>query len=78
MLKEKNTRTGFLEIEQLHDVMRHLAEELRPVVEFSYITGLANRFGSPPASMAAGQFSEPVRSDWTHTRRRTTKAGSSR
>ena len=32
LLKEKNTRAGFLEIEQLHAVMQHLADELRPVV----------------------------------------------
>ncbi len=39
MLKERNTRTGFLEVDQLNGVMKQLPAELRPVVEFAYITG---------------------------------------
>jgi integrase len=39
MLEERNTRKGFFELEMLHGVLAHLAEPLRPVIEFAYITG---------------------------------------
>jgi integrase len=39
MLEERNTRKGFFELEMLRDVLAHLPESLRPVIEFAYITG---------------------------------------
>jgi site-specific recombinase XerD len=39
MLREDNTRTGFFEHEQYTTVLRHLPEDLRPVVTAGYITG---------------------------------------
>jgi len=39
MLEERNTRTGFFELEMLHSVTARLPEALRPVVTFAYITG---------------------------------------
>ena len=39
MLEERNTRKGFFELEMLHAVLAHLAEPLRPMIEFAYITG---------------------------------------
>jgi integrase len=39
MLEERNTRKGFFELEMLQDVLVHLPESLRPVIEFAYITG---------------------------------------
>jgi integrase len=39
MLEERNTRKGFFELEMLQDVLAHLPEPLRPVIEFAYITG---------------------------------------
>lgn len=39
MLAENNTRTGFFEADQYEAVLRHLPEELRPVVTFAYRTG---------------------------------------
>lgn len=38
-LSENNTRTGFFEHDQYIAVLKHLPEELRPVVTFAYITG---------------------------------------
>jgi hypothetical protein len=40
MLREDNARQGFFEPEHLRDVLKHLPEELRPVVKFAYITGM--------------------------------------
>jgi integrase len=34
-----NTRSGFFEMEQFHSVLKHLPVDLRPVVEFAYLTG---------------------------------------
>lgn len=39
MLRESAPRAGFLEREQMVSVLRHLPEELQPVVAFTYITG---------------------------------------
>jgi integrase len=39
MLKEDNVRQGFFEPEQLEAVLRHLNEDLKPIVVFAYITG---------------------------------------
>jgi integrase len=39
MLREAPARQGFFEPEQFMAVQRHLPAELRPVVEFAYITG---------------------------------------
>ena len=39
MLREDNVRTGFFEPEQYASVRAHLPTELRPVIEFAYITG---------------------------------------
>ena len=39
LLEERNTRTGFFELEMLDDVVAHLPEPLRPVMVFAYITG---------------------------------------
>ena len=39
LLREDNARQGFFDSEQLRDVLKHLPEELRPVVRFAYITG---------------------------------------
>jgi hypothetical protein len=33
MLEERNTRTGFFELSQLANVLTHLPEPLRPVIE---------------------------------------------
>jgi integrase len=39
MLAEDNARQGFFEHEQYESMLRHLPEDLRPVVRFAYITG---------------------------------------
>jgi integrase len=39
MLRESNARQGFFEREQYEAVLRHLPEELRPVITFGYLTG---------------------------------------
>jgi integrase len=39
MLEERNTRNGFFELEMIQDVIAHLPEPLRPVIDFAYITG---------------------------------------
>ena len=39
LLPEHNARQGFFEPEQLQAVLRHLPEDVRPVVEFAAITG---------------------------------------
>jgi integrase len=39
LLEERNTRTGFFELETLRDVIAHLPAALRPVITFAYITG---------------------------------------
>jgi integrase len=39
MLAEHNVRTGFFEKEQLHSVLTHLPDEIRPVIQFAAITG---------------------------------------
>jgi integrase len=39
LLREENTRVGFFEPEQFRSVAAHLPADLRPVVEFAYITG---------------------------------------
>ena len=39
LLPEHNARQGFFEPEQLRAVLRHLPEDVRPVVEFAAITG---------------------------------------
>ena len=38
-LKVRNVRTGFFEEKELRDVVQHLPPEIRPVVEFAYLTG---------------------------------------
>ncbi len=38
-LAENNVRKGFFEPEQFEGVLRHLPEDVRPVVTFGYITG---------------------------------------
>jgi len=35
----RNTRSGFFEVEQFRSVLKHLPVDLRPVVEFAYLTG---------------------------------------
>jgi len=39
LLPEHNARQGFFEPEQLQAVLRHLPEDVRPVVEFAALTG---------------------------------------
>jgi integrase len=39
LLQESNARQGFFEPEHYQSVLKHLLEELRPVVTFAYITG---------------------------------------
>lgn len=39
LLRENNVRKGFFEREQYLAVLRHLPEDLRPVITFAYITG---------------------------------------
>jgi integrase len=39
LLVEDNARQGFFEHEQYESMLRHLPEDLRPVVRFAYITG---------------------------------------
>jgi len=39
LLQEDNVRQGFFEEEQYRSVLKHLPEELRPVITFAYITG---------------------------------------
>jgi integrase len=39
MLQERNVRTGFFEPEQFAAVLAHLPDEVRPVIEFAYLTG---------------------------------------
>lgn len=67
LLQEDNARQGFFEHEQYHAVLKHLPDELRPVVTFAYITGwrvksesraaptasLSSRGGSSGASWCA-------------------------
>lgn len=44
LLAEDNVRTGFFEAEQFESMVKHLPEDIRPVMRFAYITGwrLAN------------------------------------
>ncbi len=39
MLRESSPRSGFFEPEQYRAVLRHLPEEVRPIIEFGYETG---------------------------------------
>lgn len=39
MLEERNIRSGFFEPEMFRAVLRHLPDELKPVLEMSYVTG---------------------------------------
>jgi integrase len=39
LLEERNTRTGFFEIEQIAAVVAHLPAALGPVLEFAFLTG---------------------------------------
>ncbi len=39
LLPEHNVRAGFFEADQFHAVLRKLPEDLRPVVQFGYLTG---------------------------------------
>jgi integrase len=39
MLREDNVRQGFFEAHQYESVLKHLPDELQPVVTFAYITG---------------------------------------
>jgi integrase len=39
MLEENNVRRGFFEQEQFDGVVKHLADDLKPVVRFAYIMG---------------------------------------
>lgn len=39
MLREAPARSGFFEPDQYQSVLRHLPEELRPVITFAYVTG---------------------------------------
>ena len=39
MLQERNIRQGFFERDQYQAVLRHLPDELRPLITFAYITG---------------------------------------
>jgi integrase len=39
MLRENNVRTGFFEVAQYRAVLKQLPAEIRPVIEFAYITG---------------------------------------
>ena len=39
LLEEDNVRQGFFEQAQYESVLRHLPEDLRPIVTFAYITG---------------------------------------
>jgi integrase len=39
LLEENNVRQGFFEPEQVESVLKHLPDDVRPVVEFAYITG---------------------------------------
>jgi len=68
MLTEDNVRTGFFEPDQFHAVLRHLPDELRPVLEVEPISPageLSPRFsrasGSTSTSPADGFASSPER-----------------
>jgi integrase len=37
--QEHNTRSGFFEREQYESVLKHLPAEIRPVIQFAYLTG---------------------------------------
>jgi integrase len=39
MLAEANVRTGFFESEQYRSVLAHLPAEIRPIIQFAYLTG---------------------------------------
>lgn len=39
LFEERNARQGFLTPEQVTEVLKHLPEDLRPVVQFAFITG---------------------------------------
>lgn len=39
LLREDNVRTGFFEPDQYESLIRHLPDDIRPVIEFAYITG---------------------------------------
>lgn len=39
MLKEENTRTGFVEVKQFKELLKHLPEYLHPLIVFLYTTG---------------------------------------
>ncbi len=39
LLREDNVRQGFFEPEQYRSILKHLSDDLRPVVTFAYVTG---------------------------------------
>ena len=39
LLEERNTRTGFFELEMLRSILAQLPASLQPMIEFAYITG---------------------------------------
>ncbi len=39
LLQEDNVRRGFFEPEQFRAVLRHLPDDLKPVIEVAYVTG---------------------------------------
>ena len=74
LLEERNTRTGFFELEMPRDVLPHLPAALQPVIRFAYITGW--RIPSEGLPLEWRQVDlMPARSAWIRKQRRTATAG---
>ena len=56
MLQERNIRQGFFEREQYQAVLRHLPDDLRPLITFAYITGWRVRSEMQPLQWAQVDF----------------------
>ena len=56
MLQERNIRQGFFEREQYQAVLRHLPDDLRPLIIFAYITGWRVRSEVQPLQWAQVDF----------------------
>ena len=52
LLPENNARQGFFEADQFQNVLKHLPEEVRPVVQFAYITGWEREVGGAVTRVA--------------------------
>jgi hypothetical protein len=77
LLEENNARQGFFEYEQYLGVLKHLGDELRPVVTFAYITGWRVKVRGANAQMASRRSARQAKCAWSRARRRTRRAARS-